>query len=151
MKFLFLLFIPLFGITQTPEKFIKNYAHLAKNEQQRTGVPTSVQLALGMMISKNETTYVSKDCNNIFYLRCYSNKCKKGHCKGFEHKKYYYIFQHPTIGWKYNNNRLKKYKNKNYKNFCNNLKKGSYLQEHNLTVGGLLLTIKKYKLYEYDK
>ena len=139
------------GFSQNPEQFIKNYARLAKNEQHRVGVPASVQLALGILISKSQTTYVSKHYNNIFNLQCFSNSCNEGHCKEFKHKKYYYIFQHPAIGWKYNNNRLKKYKNNNYKNFCNYLEKGSYLQEHKLTSQDLIFTIEKYKLYKYDK
>lgn len=138
------------GFSQTSEKFIANYWLFAKNEQHRLGVPASIQLALGILISNSDKTYCAKRCKNIFKLKCFSNTCKKGHCIEIEHKIFYYIFNNKIDGWKMNNNRLKNYKG-TYKNICENPRFSVYLQEYGLQPSDVLSTISKYKLHKYDQ
>lgn len=145
-----LFLISLGSFSQTPEKFIANYVLFAINEQHRVGVPASIQLALGILISDSGKTYCAKTYNNIFKLRCYSNTCNKGHCGEIEHKKFYYIFNNKIDCWKLNNNRLKNYKG-TYKNICESSRFGVYLQDYNIQAAEVLATIKKYKLHKYDQ
>jgi flagellum-specific peptidoglycan hydrolase FlgJ len=63
--------------------YIKKYADLAKKEMKSHGIPASITLAQGLLESNAGESRLAKNNHNHFGLKCFSRKCKKGHCSNF--------------------------------------------------------------------
>jgi flagellum-specific peptidoglycan hydrolase FlgJ len=55
----------------TPEQYIGKYAEMAVKEMKRSGVPASITLSQGMLESGNGNSYLAKDGNNHFGIKCH--------------------------------------------------------------------------------
>lgn len=55
------------------EAYIEKYAQTAVDEMFRSGVPASITLAQGMLESANGQSYLAKEGNNHFGIKCHSD------------------------------------------------------------------------------
>jgi flagellum-specific peptidoglycan hydrolase FlgJ len=72
--------------------YIDRFAPVAMAEMRRFGIPASVTLASGLLLSDAGQHPLATRANNHFELRCFSSKCPKGHCinhPGATHKAFY--------------------------------------------------------------
>jgi flagellum-specific peptidoglycan hydrolase FlgJ len=78
--------------------YIEQYAQLAIAEQQKFGIPASITLAQGLLESNAGESKLARNTNNHFGIKCFSRKCKRGHCKNFtddSHKDFF--VQYPNV------------------------------------------------------
>lgn len=81
-------------VNQT-ENYIERFKHVAIKEEERFGIPASIILAQGILESQTGSSRLVKEANNHFGIKCFSNKCKKGHCINFSddsHKDFFVVF-----------------------------------------------------------
>ena len=57
----------------TPENYIDSYKEMAVKEMQRSGVPASITLAQGILESASGNSYLAKEGNNHFGIKCHNN------------------------------------------------------------------------------
>jgi flagellum-specific peptidoglycan hydrolase FlgJ len=72
--------------------YIDRFAPVAIAEMRRFGIPASVTLASGLLLSDAGQHPLASKANNHFEMRCFSSKCPKGHCinhPGATHKAFY--------------------------------------------------------------
>ncbi len=141
--------------------YIKKYADLAKKEMKNYGIPASITLAQGLLESNAGESKLAKNNHNHFGLKCFSRKCKKGHCSNFtddSHKDFFKIFKSPADsyhahskllrnGSRYNG--LFKLKKDDYKGWARGLRKAGYATDPNYDKK-LIRLIEELKLYHYD-
>jgi len=65
------------------ENYINNYAKLAIEEMHRYKIPASITLAQGLLETNGGKSKLASENNNHFGIKCFSKKCKKGHCSNF--------------------------------------------------------------------
>jgi len=68
------------SMRQTCEKYVERYVRVAIAEKEKFGIPVSI---------------LAKSNNNHFGIKCFSKKCKKGHCSNFSddhHKDFFRIY-----------------------------------------------------------
>jgi hypothetical protein len=63
--------------------YIARFAPIAVAEMQRTGIPASITLAQGLLESNAGEAKLAHMTNNHFGMKCFSHRCKKGHCVNF--------------------------------------------------------------------
>lgn len=162
MKFILILF---FVITinvysqKIQEEYIEKYNHLAVKEMKRAGIPASITLAQAIIESSSGTSYLAKEGNNHFGIKCHKdwkgekiyadddtrNECfrkyssvedsYKDHSDFLRsNSRYYFLFDFEIT---------------DYKAWCNGLKKAGYATNPQYDEI-LIALIEKHKLYEYD-
>ena len=68
----------LFGFTQiTQEQYIAKYASIAVKEMKRAGVPASITLSQGILESGSGNSYLAREGNNHFGIKCHDWKWDK--------------------------------------------------------------------------
>jgi len=60
--------------------FIKRYVPVAKKEMELYGIPVSIKMAQALIESRAGTSRLARNNNNFFGMKCFSKKCRKGHC-----------------------------------------------------------------------
>lgn len=60
------------GTAQLTEKYIDQFASLAKEQMKKYGVPASITLAQGILESGNGNSELAKKANNHFGIKCHS-------------------------------------------------------------------------------
>lgn len=76
-------------------EYVRRYKQVAVKEMQRTGIPASITLAQAIIESRSGDSRLAKVLNNHFGIKCFSKKCRKGHCKNFtddHHKDFFRNF-----------------------------------------------------------
>jgi len=76
--------------------YIKKYKALAKREEKLYGIPASIKLAQGLLESDAGESRLARKNNNHFGIKCFSKKCKKGHCNNYtddSHKDFFLVFK----------------------------------------------------------
>ena len=142
------------------EDYIKRFKDVAISEMIKYGVPASITLAQGLVESRAGNSRLAVQNNNHFGIKCFSKKCAKGHCTNHfddNHKDFFRKYEstwesfraHSTLLQKDRYKKLKSYK-KDYKKWAKGLKKAGYATDKKYDQK-LIRTIKKYKLYQYDK
>ncbi len=139
--------------------FIKKYAPIAINEMEKYGVPASIKMGQAMIESRAGTSRLAVNNNNFFGMKCFSTKCKKGHCTNAtddHHKDFFRSYKEPSESWRAHsklitNGRysgLKKHK-LDYKAWAKGLKAAGYATDK-IYDKKLIRIIEKYKLYKLD-
>lgn len=67
----------------TVRDYLKRFAPVAVAEMHKYGVPASVTLAQGLLESNAGMSKLARSSNNHFGVKCFSNRCAKGHCVNF--------------------------------------------------------------------
>lgn len=74
------------------QTYIERFAPVAIAEMRKYGIPASITLASGLLLSDAGQHPLATRANNHFEMRCLSSKCPKGHCinhPGAAHKAFY--------------------------------------------------------------
>ena len=140
--------------------YIKQFAHTAVDEMHRTGIPASVSMAQAIVESRAGKGRLARTIHNHFGIKCFSTKCKRGHCRNFEddsHKDFFREFDTPAQSWTAHSAFLQgKHYQSLFKNGIDYKKWAQGLQEKGYATADtyaetLISIIEKYKLDELDK
>ncbi|MDD2385511.1 MAG: glucosaminidase domain-containing protein [Bacteroidales bacterium] len=147
------------GFTQmTQEQYIEKYASIAVKEMKRVGVPASITLSQGILESASGNSFLAKQGNNHFGIKChnwkwdkiYADDDTKNECfrkynnvedsyrdhSDFlrEHNRYHFLFELEII---------------DYQGWAKGLKKAGYATNPAYPER-LIGLIEKHELYNYD-
>lgn len=130
----------------------------AKRASKRTGIPTSVIMAQDMVESANGKSYLAKNHNNHFGLKCRTNCRKPGHCvQRTDDTRYDRFKSFPTIEKAFdeyvkvlNATRYDGARSSDPYTAILGLKKGGYATDRSY-VTAVWNKLKKYNLTKYDK
>lgn len=78
--------------------YIRRFKDVAKAEREQFGIPASVKMAQAIVESGAGQSRLAKNNNNHFGIKCFSRKCKKGHCSNFtddSHKDFFLMYDSP--------------------------------------------------------
>ena len=143
------------------ENYIKRFALVAKAEMDKYGIPASIILAQGLIETNAGESKLAVRNNNHFGMKCFSKKCRKGHCSNFtddSHKDFfrkyksawesYRAHSHLLNGKRYKH--LKKLGIKDYKGWAKGLKKAGYATDKRYAEK-LINLIETLKLDKFDQ
>lgn len=68
------------NITDSRKDYIERFVLTAVQEHKRFGIPASIILAQGVLESGNGKSRLATQANNHFGVKCFSKRCRKGHC-----------------------------------------------------------------------
>lgn len=146
--------------TKKEKAYIRRFQKTAREEMKRFDIPASIKMAQGLLESGAGESGLSKRNNNHFGIKCFSKKCKKGHCSNHSddhHKDFFVKYKSSWESWRAHSKLLngKHYKSlkehgTDYEAWAYGLKKLGYATDPNYPEK-LLNKIKKYKLYLLDQ
>lgn len=90
--------------------YIARYSHSAQQEQEKFGIPASITLAQGLLESDAGNSRLARRTNNHFGLKCFSKKCKPGHCDNFTddtHKDFFIKYENAWASFRAHSEFLK--------------------------------------------
>jgi flagellum-specific peptidoglycan hydrolase FlgJ len=139
--------------------FIDKYKETAIAEMKKFGIPASIKMAQALIESRAGESYLAVNNNNFFGMKCFSKKCKKGHCTNAtddHHKDFFRNYKSVQESWRSHSSlisqgryaKLAQY-GKDYKKWATGLKKAGYATDKNYAKK-LINTIEKYRLYQLD-
>ncbi len=142
------------------EKYIEKHAPLAIHEMKKYGIPASVKLAQGLLETNAGKSKLYVECKNNFGIKCFSKKCKKGHCRNFEddsHKDFFKNYSSTAESYRDHSVFLQKKRYRHlfdigisdYEKWCYGLKEAGYATDKKYPEK-LIRIIKKYELYRFD-
>ena len=72
---LFIIFIAASSVSAqiTPQQYIQKYSDVAVSEMKRTGIPASITMAQGILESGSGNSYLAKEANNHFGIKCHGS------------------------------------------------------------------------------
>jgi len=139
--------------------FIEKYKETAIAEMKKFGIPASIKMAQAIIESRAGESMLAVKNNNYFGMKCFSSKCKKGHCTNAtddHHKDFFRKYKTVQESWRAHSSlisqgryaKLSHYGN-DYKKWATGLKKAGYATDKNYAKK-LINTIEKYNLYQLD-
>ena len=60
--------------------YVQRFAPVAQAEMHKFGIPASIILAQALLESEAGNSELAVEANNHFGIKCFSKKCKQGHC-----------------------------------------------------------------------
>ncbi|MEM9990850.1 MAG: glucosaminidase domain-containing protein [Bacteroidota bacterium] len=141
--------------------YVAKYVKIAQQEMKQYGIPASIILAQGLIESNCGDSRLATKNNNHFGMKCFSRKCKKGHCSNFtddSHKDFFRIY--PSVwesyrahskllmGKRYKS--LQKHGTSNYVEWAKGLKKAGYATDPHYA-NKLIAIIESLELDQYDR
>ncbi|MEZ4993935.1 MAG: glucosaminidase domain-containing protein [Saprospiraceae bacterium] len=79
--------------------YVKRYAEVAQKEMDKYKIPASITLAQGLLESNVGESRLATKNNNHFGIKCFSRKCKKGHCTNFTDDSHKDFFRKYKSAW----------------------------------------------------
>lgn len=142
-----------------PLDYINRFKSVAIAEMRKYGVPASISIAQGLIESRAGTSKLAVNANNHFGIKCFSRKCRKGHCLNFTddtHKDFFRKFPTAWESWRAHSEmistgryaKLKKYGH-DYQRWAKGLKAVGYATDPSYAEK-LIGVIKKYQLHKLD-
>ena len=143
-------------------KYVKRYAKVAKSEMDKYGIPASITLAQGLLESNVGESKLATRNNNHFGMKCFSKRCKKGHCTNFtddSHKDFFRKYNSTWESFRAHSQLLKngkrysglfKLRSSDYKGWAKGLKKAGYATDK-YYAEKLINLIEDLDLDDYDK
>ncbi len=142
------------------DKYIARFSKVAQAEMKKYGIPASITLAQGLLESNIGTSKLATNNNNHFGIKCFSKKCKKGHCSNFNddhHKDFFRSYKtawesyraHSLLLQKPRYKKLYKLKSTDYKNWARGLKSAGYATDKQYA-NKLIKLIERLKLDRFD-
>ena len=139
--------------------FINKYKETAIADMKEFGIPASIKMAQALIESRAGQSRLAVNNNNFFGMKCFSSKCKKGHCTNAtddHHKDFFRKYDSIQESWRSHSSlisqgryaKLVKFGN-DYKKWATGLKNAGYATDKNYDKK-LIDTIEKYKLYQLD-
>ncbi len=144
---------------QKNKRYIQTYSSLAVSEMNAYGIPASVKLGLALIESQAGERSAATLYNNHFAIKCFSRKCKKGHCGNLEeagHKSFFRKYENIENGWRAHSLMLTtgKYRDlakvKNYQTWATALLEKGYFETQS-QAKQLISVIESYRLNQLDK
>lgn len=143
------------------KQFIRDFSPIAQAEMKRTGVLASIKMAQALIESRHGTSRLAKQNNNHFGIKCFSKKCKKGHCTNHfddHHKDFFRKFSTADTSWKEHSNMLvrkSRYKalfsyGTDYKSWAKGLQKAGYATDKKYAQK-IIRVIETYDLHTLDQ
>ncbi len=142
------------------QKYVERFASVAISEMKKYGIPASITLAQGIVETNAGSSTLATKHNNHFGMKCFSKKCKKGHCTNFSddsHKDFFVRYESAWFSFRAHSELLsgKRYRPlhefsiKDYKSWAKGLKKAGYATDPSYA-DKLIKTIEELELYKYD-
>ena len=142
------------------ENYVRRFAKVARTEMKKYGIPASITLAQGLLESDAGGSKLSQKNNNHFGMKCFSRKCKKGHCSNFtddSHKDFFRIYKNSWQSYRAHSKLLmgKRYRHlkhygKDYKKWAFGLRKAGYATDKKYAQK-LIAIIETLHLEEFDQ
>lgn len=79
--------------------YVKRFYKIAQKEMEKYKVPASITLAQGLLESNVGESRLATKNNNHFGIKCFSRKCKKGHCSNFTDDSHKDFFRKYRSSW----------------------------------------------------
>ncbi len=141
--------------------YIERYATTAQEEQEKFGIPASIILAQGLVESNAGQSKLCVKNRNHFGIKCFSRKCKTGHCSNHTddtHKDFFRIYRTDWESWRDHSRllqgeryaRFPQMYGLNYKEWAWGLQNAGYATHKGYALA-LISTIEKYNLNKYDQ
>ncbi len=141
-------------------KYVERYAKTAQTEMEKFGIPASITLAQGLLESNVGESRLATQNNNHFGIKCFSRKCKKGHCANYtddSHKDFFRKYKSNWESFRAHSKLLqaKRYRplykldRKDYKAWAHGLKKAGYATDKKYAYK-IIQLIEDLGLYRYD-
>lgn len=146
--------------TESAPQYIEKYAVWATQEQKQFGIPASITLAQGLIETNAGRSKLCRQNNNHFGMKCFSRKCKKGHCSNFTddtHKDFFMIYETPWYSFRAHSKMLSSGRYETLKKCGNDYKKWAYgLKSLGYATNPkyaerLIALIQQYGLQKYDQ
>gem|GEM_PF-583910 len=80
-------------------EYVARFAPVAAAEMRKYGIPASVILAQGLLESDAGDSKLARQTNNHFGVKCFSKRCKRGHCFNFTDDSHKDFFVKYTNAW----------------------------------------------------
>lgn len=142
--------------------YVEQYAPLAVEEMQQYGIPASITLAQGLLESNAGESKLTRKTNNHFGIKCFSKRCRSGHCANFSddtHKDFFVKYANAKGSYRAHSQFLKKgarYKNlfelepTDYRSWARGLAEAGYATDKQYGEK-LIAIIQTLGLERYDK
>ena len=120
--------------------YVERFAKTAQTEMEKFHIPASITLAQGLLESNVGESRLATQNNNHFGIKCFSKKCKKGHCANYtddSHKDFFRKYKSTWESFRAHSKLLqaKRYRplyklnKKDYKGWAHGLKKAGYAKD----------------------
>lgn len=151
-------------------RYIERYKDIAIQEMERAGIPASIKLAQGLLESGVGTSYLAKNANNHFGIKCGSNwngkevyrkdddynnqgQLIKSCFRGYRNANASYVahsefLRDPKKAFRYGF--LFRLNPRDYKRWAQGLRRAGYATDPNYPTK-LISRIEKYNLHQYDR
>lgn len=92
------------AIVMTPKvkkqlAYVERFAKVAQEEMEKFKIPASVTLAQGLIETNAGASSLATKNNNHFGIKCFSKKCKRGHCSNFSDDSHKDFFRQYKSSW----------------------------------------------------
>lgn len=141
--------------------YVHRFASLAVDEMQKSGIPASVTLAQALLESDAGDSKLARSTNNHFGMKCFSKRCKRGHCANFSddtHKDFFVKYANASGSFRAHSQFLKKSKRyrhlfefdkTDYRNWAHGLAEAGYATDKKYG-DKLIAIIQTLRLDRYD-
>ena len=142
--------------------YVDRFANVAQVEMKKYGIPASIKLAQGLIETNAGESRLSTKNNNHFGMKCFSKKCKKGHCSNFtddSHKDFFRTYKSAWASYRSHSKMLvsnKRYRNLfklpivDYRGWAKGLYKAGYATDKRYAEK-LISIIEELNLHHYDR
>lgn len=141
--------------------YVSQYLSIAQKQMRDHGIPASITLAQGLLESNIGKSRLARENNNHFGIKCFSKKCKKGHCTNFSddsHKDFFMKYGSAEKSYHAHSSLLKKARYKklftlqitDYKGWAKGLRKAGYATDPKYA-DKLIALIENLNLNQYDE
>ncbi len=141
------------------KRYVERFSTVAVQEMRKYGVPASIALAQGLIESRFGTSTLAVKNNNHFGIKCFSRKCRPGHCTNLEddhHKDFFRKYKTAWESWRAHSilistgryARLKKH-GRDYRAWARGLEELGYATDRNYSAK-LIGVIERYNLQRFD-
>lgn len=141
--------------------YVDQYKLVAFAEMEAHGIPASITLAQGLLESGTGSSSLARKNNNHFGIKCFSKKCRKGHCSNHSddhHKDFFRIFDSPEESFRAHSQVLLKDRYRSlfsldltdYKQWSHGLRKAGYATDPRYG-DKLVRMIEDLELWRYDR
>lgn len=141
--------------------YVKRFYKIAQKEMETFKIPASITLAQGLLESNVGESRLATKNNNHFGIKCFSRKCKKGHCSNFtddSHKDFFRKYRSAWESFRAHSQLLKadrykglyKLSTTDYQGWAKGLKQAGYATDPKYAEK-IIELIKDLGLHEYDE
>lgn len=141
--------------------YVDRFAQTAQTEMEKYKIPASITLAQGLLESNVGESRLATQNNNHFGIKCFSKKCKKGHCANFtddSHKDFFRKYKSTWESFRAHSKLLqaKRYRplykldKMDYEAWAHGLKKAGYATDKKYAPK-IIQLIKDLNLDKYDR